>query len=80
MYKSTPVCLIQLPSEPVEIPCFFQGNRLVPVEDALENFITAYKEITLFATAITICASVALCNHCRQLRDDKHLMTTSELY
>lgn len=72
MYKSTPVCLFQLPLEPLEVPCFFPGNRFVPVEDALENFGTAYKEITLLAPAITTLAPVALCNHCRQLRDDKH--------
>lgn len=74
MSKSTCVYLIHLPSEAVEILCFFQGNRLMPVEDALENFISAYKELPLLAPAIPTLAPVALCNHCRQLRDDKHFI------
>jgi len=74
MCKSACVCFVQLPPEPVETPCFFPGNRLAPVEDALENFITACKEITLLATAATTLVPVALCNLCRQSRDDKHFV------
>lgn len=44
------------------------------MEDALENFITAYKEIIFLAPAITTLAPGALCNHCRQLRDDKYFI------
>lgn len=74
MYKSTCVSLIQFQSESVEISRLFQGNRLMLLEDALENFITTYKEITLPAPVIATLAPVALCNHCMQLRDGKYFI------
>lgn len=74
MYKSICVSLIQFQSESLEIPHLFQGNRLVLVEDALENFITAYKEITLPAPVIAALAPVALCTHRMRLRDGKYFI------
>lgn len=57
------------------IPGFFKGNRLVPEkEDTFGSFITASKEIPFLATAITTIAPAALCNHCRQLRDDNYFI------